>query len=50
MASADTTTNQSQISQQKSDVNKPKHQNQPESGTDDPNQINGKTVVGTFTF
>lgn len=44
MSSNDVATNQNQGSDQKSDTNK--SQDQTGSGTDDPKQINGKTVVG----
>jgi hypothetical protein len=44
MSSNDVATNQNQGSDQKSDANK--QQDQAGSGTDDPKQINGKSVVG----
>ncbi len=43
MSSNDVATNQNQGSDQKSDANK---QDQAGSGTDDPKQINGKSVIG----
>jgi hypothetical protein len=45
MSSNDVATTQNQGSDQKSDANKP---DQAGSGTDDPKQINGKSVVGTL--
>jgi Y-box-binding protein 1 len=47
MSSADTATNQTQVSDQKSDTNKSKQQDQADSGTDNPKQINGKNVIAT---
>jgi hypothetical protein len=44
MSSTDVATNQNQISDQKSDINK--QQDPAGSGTDDPKQINGKNVIG----
>ena len=44
MASADTAVNQ--VSDQKSDANINKQQDQADSGTDNSRQINGKTVIG----
>jgi hypothetical protein len=43
MSSSEVAPNQNQGSEQKSDTNK---QEQAGSGTDDPKQINGKSVVG----
>ncbi|CAF1306621.1 unnamed protein product [Rotaria sordida] len=47
MSSTDVATNQNQASDQKSDVNKNKQQDQANSGTDSPKQINGKPVIAT---
>jgi hypothetical protein len=44
MSSTDVATNQNQISDQKSDINK--QQDPAGSGTDDQKQINGKNVIG----
>jgi hypothetical protein len=46
MSSTDVATNQG--SDQKSDTNQNKQQDQAGSGTDDPKQINGKNVVGKY--
>ena len=49
MSAVDVTTNPIQGSDQKTDSS----QNKPDqtgSGTDDPKQINGKNVVGTYFF
>jgi Y-box-binding protein 1 len=47
MSSTDMAANQNQGSDQKSDTNQSKPQDQAGSGTDDPKQINGKNVVAT---
>jgi len=47
MSSTDVTTNPNQGSDQKSDVLVNKQQNQPGSGTEDPKQVNGKSVIAT---
>lgn len=44
MSSTDTASNQ--VSDQKSDSNKNKTQEQAGSGSDNPQEINGKTVIG----
>ena len=47
MSSTDVATNQNPVSDQKSDADNNKQQDQAGSGTDDPKQINGKTVIAT---